>query len=362
MMRDNQFKLFNTIIYTNADALSALNRLLNKDFAGCIKVILADENTAMHCSTHLLQKCKSLDNATLVIIKIQSGEQFKTLSTAQKIWQTLNEGPVDRDAVFINLGGGVLSDIGSFCASTYKRGIRYINVPTTLLAMVDAAIGGKTAINLDHYKNTIGTFTQPEAVFIWNGFLSTLDKRNIDCGKAEMIKHALIADEKLWLKINSSHFNELENEAMIFKSIKIKCSIVKKDPLEKSLRKILNFGHTAGHAIESWSAQTQPKPLLHGECVAMGLVIESFLSFKAATLKKSEVKKIAEFIDANFLLKKFDKSAVSSIIDLMLYDKKNSKAKINFTLLDHIGKASIDHYCSKALIKDAFKFYNSIAE
>lgn len=356
----NQVNLFKTRIYANTDALKILQNLLENNYTDSGKVILADDHTFEKCLPLLKKNCHSLKKA--LVITIKHGEENKTIDTAQYIWQQLNENFIDRNAIMINLGGGMVTDIGSFCASTYKRGINFINVPTTLLGMVDAAIGGKTALDIKQYKNIIGTFAMPEAIFISLDFLKTLDERNLNCGKAEMIKHALISGKNTWKKISSIAFEELINTQQIFNSLKIKCNIVKKDPYEKAHRKVLNFGHTIGHAVESWSLKNQDIPLLHGECVAIGMVMESYLSYKHSTLKKSDAKKIAEFIDANYLLKKFDTRSISTIIDYMQYDKKNKNANINFTLLDSIGQASINHYCTKKSIAEAFDFFNSIAE
>jgi 3-dehydroquinate synthase len=356
----NHFQVFKTQIYISDDALNMLDGFIADKYKSSKKIILTDENTLTHCLPVLKKKCQGLKNA--LIITVKSGEQNKSIETAQYVWQKLNNNFIDRNAVFINLGGGVLTDLGAFCASTYMRGIKFINMPTTLLGMVDASVGAKTGIDFLNIKNLIGTFAYPEAVFIWPGFLSTLDNRNINSGKAEMIKHALVSEEKLWNKIKSILFRDLSSEKMISKSVKIKCNFVKKDPFDKSIRKVLNFGHTIGHAVESWSVINQKDPLLHGECVAIGILMESFLSYKMTALKRTDAIEVAEFIDSNYILKKFDRKAINEILALILYDKKNTKSGINFTLLESLGKASTDHYCDKKMITEAFSFYNSIAE
>ncbi|MEO8146610.1 MAG: 3-dehydroquinate synthase [Bacteroidia bacterium] len=356
----SHLRLFDTLIYTGDDALIKLEHHIQKKFSTSTKIILVDENTLVKCFPLILKQCRSLKSA--LVIEMKSGEQNKTFETALNIWQQLAENFIDRNALLINLGGGVVSDIGTFCASTYLRGICFINVPTTLTAMVDAAIGGKTGIDFKNLKNFIGTFAHPDSVFICPRFLKTLDERNLKCGFAEMVKHALVADEKLWEKFSRATFEECINDKNILHSVKIKTRIVKKDPNEKSLRKILNFGHTAGHAIESYSIMHDAEPLLHGECVATGMIIESFLSYQTALLKKEDAKKITEFIDEKFLLKKLSSKAIDQIIKLMHHDKKNNKKKMNFTLLDAIGVASIDHYCEDKLVREAFGFYNSVAE
>lgn len=356
----NTIRLFNTSIHIGNDALTRLNERLKENFHDVQKVILADENTFTWCLPLVRQHCKSLKRE--VVITIDSGELNKSLETARYIWNKLAANFIGRDALIINVGGGVLCDIGSFCASTYKRGISFINVPTTLLAMADAATGGKTGIDLKDIKNLVGTFANPDSIFVFPGFLGTLDERNKKCGFAEMIKHVLIADSRLWKNFIITPYEECISEKNILRSIKIKSQIVKKDPKEVSLRKILNFGHTSAHAVETWSLQHDIDPLLHGECVAMGMVIESYLSFATSTLPKNDTRKIAEFIDKHFLLRKLDSKSVNEICRNMQHDKKNVKGLVNFTLLDQIGKASNDHFCELRQIKEAFGFYNSIAE
>lgn len=355
-----KLKLFESQISIGADALTLLNTYLEQHFKNSQKVILVDINTAKYCLPVLLKSTRVLKNA--LIITIKNGEANKNIETANFIWSKLAEAQIDRNAVLINLGGGVICDMGGFCASTFKRGIKFINVPTTLLAMVDAAIGGKTGIDFNNMKNFIGTFAQADSVFIALQFLETLDEHNKKSGFAEMVKHALIADKKLWKKFIQSSFEDCINESTVFQSIKIKASIVKKDPKESSSRKLLNFGHTVGHAVESFSLINGTTPMLHGECVAIGMVIESYLSFKSAKLLREETKQIEEFIDNQFLLKKFTLDAQNQIIDLMISDKKTTNGKINFTLLDTIGTASINQTCTTKTIKEAFKFYNEIAE
>lgn len=340
--------------------LSKLNQLIEVNYSTAQKIILTDNNTLKLCLPLLLQKCKLLADA--LIITIPAGEIHKNENTAHLIWQQLADNYIDRNALLINLGGGMVCDIGGFCASTYKRGIDFINVPTTLMAMVDAANGGKTGMNLNGLKNFVGTFSLPITVAVVPLFLKTLDRRNVLSGYAEMIKHALVADAKLFKKFTSHPIKKNIMPENIFDAIKIKSAIVKKDPKEKNLRKLLNFGHTAGHAIESYSLANDNNPLFHGECVAMGILIESYLSYKTSGLKRTEIKAVAEYLDEVYVFPKLSELAINEIIVLMLHDKKNQNGNLNFTLLSKIGKGIIDCAVPSKMLNDAFLFYNDMAE
>ncbi len=340
--------------------LTELNQFIKVNYAESQKIILTDANTLQLCLPLLQQKCKTLAKA--LVLTIPAGEVHKNETTAHLIWEQLATNFIDRNAVLINLGGGVITDLGGFCASTYKRGIAFINVPTTLMAMVDAAIGGKTGMNLNGLKNYVGTFTMPEVVAVEPLFLKTIDQRNVESGYAEMIKHALVSDAKLFKKFTANMIVKNIASENIYNAIKIKSAIVKKDPEEKNLRKLLNFGHTAGHAIESYSLANDSNPLLHGECVAIGMLVESYLSYKIAGLKRTEIKAIAEYLDEVYVFPKLTPSAIKEIISLMNHDKKNQKGNLNFTLLSKIGKGIIDCYVPSKNINDAFLFYNEMAE
>lgn len=342
------------------DPLLNLNHFIESNYKDAQKVILTDENTLQFCLPILQKKCRSLKQA--LIITVGSGEHNKNETTAHSIWEQLADNFIERNAIMINLGGGVITDLGGFCASTYLRGIAFVNVPTTLMAMVDAANGGKTGINLNGLKNFIGTFTLAEAVAIYVPFLKTLDERNIKSGYAEMIKHALIADATFFKLLTTQPMKKSLTADYVYYSTRIKSDIVDNDPLEKNVRKLLNFGHTVGHAIESCSLTNDNNPLLHGECVAIGILIESFLSYKCSTLKRSEIKAIAEYIDEIYLLPKLSDMEIKKIIQLMYHDKKNQNGNINFTLLKKIGKGIINQEVPIDMISDAFLFYNEMAE
>jgi len=292
--------------------------------------ILVDENTKRECFS-LLPK---ISNS--IIIEVPSGEENKNISICNTVWKKLSLNNFDRNSVLINLGGGVIGDMGGFCASTYKRGLDFIQIPTTLLAMVDASIGGKIGINFNGLKNQIGLFSNPKSVIINPIFLKTVPEKQLQSGFAEVIKHSLITDKKHWEILSNTAFKDLDWQNIIDISIQIKNTIVKSDPLEKNNRKKLNFGHTYGHAIESYYLE-EKKPILHGEAVLMGIILESELSL----LSQNEKIDIKNYIISNFSLP--DIPSKNKLMKFLLNDKKNKKAKINFTLLNGIGRCTIDN-------------------
>lgn len=292
--------------------------------------ILTDENVAPFWLPEV-EYGLNCENAIEIVIK--PGEQHKNLQTVQRIWKTLMKHHADRNALLINLGGGVITDLGGFSASTYKRGIKFINIPTTLLAMVDAAIGGKTGIDFGGAKNQIGTFAEAEDVLVDPVFLSTLPRREILSGMAEMLKYGFIADDNL-LEINIDNYQD-----HILRAGEIKREIVAKDPKEAGLRKILNFGHTLGHAIES-HCLTSEYPLLHGEAVALGMAGALWLSVKNCGLDEQVLKDYEKKLpmllsEADIALSDAD---VEPIMDYLAYDKKNKGSKPQFVLLEAVGK------------------------
>ena len=287
--------------------------------------ILVDENSLKFCYPQLVEKIALFKNAE--IIEIESGEENKRIEICVQIWSTLSEYSADRKSLLVNLGGGVIGDMGGFIASTFKRGIDYINIPTTLLSQVDASVGGKVGIDLHHLKNQIGLFSNPVAVFVNPAFLNTLNKRQLLSGFAEVIKHALIADAIYWKKVMSADFtNPLSVDKLVQSSIQIKNTIVREDPCEKGIRRILNFGHTVGHAIETLSLEKgNQKQLLHGEAIAIGMICESYLSHKINKLKAEELAQITQFIINRYKSVKIDTKEMSRLIELMKQDKKNEK-------------------------------------
>lgn len=319
--------------------------------------VLVDENTEKFCLPALTKYLFDIK-----LIRIQSGEQHKNISTAQQIWDELQSQHADRNSVLINLGGGVVGDIGGFCAATFKRGMDFINVPTTLLAMVDSSIGGKTGIDYNGVKNAIGVITQPKAIYINPDLLNSLPNDELMNGFAEIIKHGLILDKSYWEKIVKTGFDDRAKiSGLINGSIKLKLDVVKKDPHEVSYRKVLNFGHTIGHAIESYSLQHDKKPLKHGEAVAIGMICEAYLSKVMLDLSNKELRQIGEFISQYFPKYSLRTILSPELIAVMRQDKKNEhEDSINFTLLRKIGKGSINHVCSESQIAAALNYYDGL--
>jgi 3-dehydroquinate synthase len=274
-------------------------------------------------------------------LKLESGEKNKTFNSVLKIWDFLNRNKVKSSDLLFILGGGMLTDLAGFAASTYKRGIEFIYFPTTLLAMADAAIGGKTGFNYQFLKNNIGTFTHPKAVFLDTTFLTTLPKIELDSGIAEVYKHSIIGDADLWnyLKVNPK---KLDLDYIVQSSKNLKLEIVNKDPFEKSIRKKLNFGHTMGHAIESYLLDSNA-PTLHGFAIAKGMIIESFIAKKENLLSENYFQEIKTVLANKFKAYLNFKIDSKSIIKLMLSDKKNTQNTINFSLPIKIGEVTINH-------------------
>jgi len=308
--------------------------------------IVCDENTLPHCLSLLVSKCPAAANAH--IIELEPGERSKDLEVCTMIWQTLLENIADRQTLIINLGGGVVSDVGGFCASLYKRGIAFVNIPTSLLAMADASVGAKTGINFRGLKNSIGTFADPLAVFIDPVFLRTLSERHLKNGLAEVYKIALVSDAAFWKKITK----DAELPQMILQSVKLKEKVVKKDPRDKGYRNILNFGHTIGHALESIALETG-YDLLHGEAVVKGMIVEAHISFQKKLLSKRELDEIT-----TTLRSKFDpvlKMPVEpeTLMRFVQNDKKSSSKLPEFALLQGIGKCTHGISVSKDQISKA---------
>lgn len=320
-----------------------------KDYNGYRILVLVDENTKEHCLPKLFPFIKDYNPE---IIEISSGELHKNLQTCQFVWNRLLKIKASRNTLLINLGGGVISDLGGFIASVYKRGIPFIHIPTTLLASVDAAIGGKTGIDYRAFKNQLGVFAYPQAIFINPEFFNTIDIRLLKAGYAEMLKHALIADLEYWKDlIKTTDFIGIDWRKFIEKSIQIKGNIVIQDPLEKGIRKLLNFGHTFGHAFESFSMENHKIPLLHGEAIAMGIMVEAKLSSKKLGLKKNDIGEINKFFKKTYPIYKFKEENVDELVEIMLQDKKNINEGINFSLIQKIGEGVIDQICSVSEVK-----------
>ncbi len=335
-----------------------INRFLKDSTVGYSSLfILVDENSLKYCYPQLVEHIPAFKDAE--IIEIESGEENKNLEICSQIWATLSDYGADRQSLLVNLGGGVIGDMGGFIASVFKRGIGFINIPTTLLSQVDASIGGKVGIDLNHLKNEIGLFNDPLAVFVDSSFLNTLDKRQLLSGFAEMIKHSLIADSGYWKKIKNANFARPDTfDTLIESSIQIKNKVVEKDPLEKNSRKTLNFGHTIGHALESYFLEQKPeKSLLHGEAIAMGMICEAYLSAEILKLSKESLKEITSFILSIYKPVDISEKDTQRLIELMSHDKKNTKGKLNFSLISAIGKCEINLTPDIKQIKRSLNYY-----
>lgn len=314
--------------------------------------VLVDENTKKHCFP-LIEGV--VPNAHSITIK--SGEQHKTFTTCAYIWDQMTKFSLDRKSLLINLGGGVIGDMGGFCAATYKRGISFINLPTTLLSQVDASVGGKLGIDFNGFKNHIGLFKQPDYILIHSKFLQTLPEREIKSGFAEIIKHAIIANRMQWEEIKSKPIETIDFNTIIEQSVKIKENVVNEDPLEKGIRKILNFGHTIGHAIETTFLNSS-NPILHGEAVAAGMICESCIALKESLITQDELDQIVKVIDLNYSRVSLSNKSQQSILTLVAQDKKNEKDKILMALPKGIGSAVWDIEVSPYEIQAALEFYN----
>ena len=317
--------------------------------------ILTDETTHRLCRP-LLKQWDRLDSATDIVIP--PTDVNKNIETTTTVWSALADGGASRHSLMVCLGGGMVTDLGGFAASTFKRGLRFINIPTTLLAMVDAAVGGKTGVNFNALKNEIGVFNEAAIVVIDTDFLRTLDKRNILSGYAEMLKHALLHDEAMWAEHLKMDFNDIsyaQLQKLVEQSIEVKRHIVTIDPHEKGLRKALNLGHTVGHALESFAMETG-RPVLHGYAVAWGLVGELYLSAVLQHFPQDKMRQTVRFIREHYEAINFTCNDYDRLFELMKHDKKNVGGEINFTLLSDVGEIRLDNHASCELIGDMFDF------
>lgn len=342
------------IIFTQHIA-AALSTFLNQGKYSKI-VIIVDENTLKHCLPHVVEATGSD-----TVIVIESGEEAKNLDTCIQIWKAMTEHQLDRKALLINLGGGVIGDMGGFCAATYKRGIDFIQIPTTLLSQVDASVGGKLGIDFMGLKNHIGVFEKPLAVLIDTGFLSTLPAAELRSGYAEIIKHCLIADAEKWKAIIATSYEDLDWEDLARHSVQIKTQVTEEDPLEKGLRKILNFGHTIGHAVESYFLPMADKKLLHGEAIAVGMIAEAYLAKERKFISEADLNQITSYLLKIYGVVPIDDFDVEQILPFALQDKKNEHDIILCTLLEEIGKANYNQEITLEDIREALQYYREEA-
>ena len=345
-------------IHFNEKAYEALNLHLKENKYSNL-FILVDSNTNESCLPNLLPLLET--DLNIEIIEFEAGESNKNIETCVQIWNVLTELGADRKTLIINLGGGVVTDLGGFIASTFKRGIDFINIPTTLLAMVDASVGGKNGVDLGNLKNQIGVINVPSLVLIDTQYLETLSQNEMRSGLAEMLKHGLIYDKNYWeqfLDLKAIDFADFDQ--LIYRSVEIKNEIVTQDPTEKNIRKSLNFGHTLGHAIESYFLENENKTtLLHGEAIAVGMILESYIALHKKLISKAEYHQIKASLKSIYETIIFEDNDIEPILDLLIHDKKNEYGKIQFALIEGIGKIKINQSVENELILNAFEDYKS---
>lgn len=355
MYKRTEINFHNQVEYWMGEgALNEAASLLNQ-YANIY--VLVDENTAKNCLPVLQDKWPRIKDAT--VIDIVSGEDNKTLLTVDNIWFQLTRFQADRHSLLVNLGGGVITDMGGFAAAAFKRGMKFVHVPTTLLAQVDAAIGGKTGVDFSGFKNHIGFFKDPEAVVIDPIFLQTLDERQRRSGFAEVMKYGLIMDEDLWHLIADQPLENISPaalEEMIVRSVENKIKIVAEDSQESGLRKILNFGHTLGHALETYFLNTA-NPITHGEAVAAGMICESWISHKLTGLDFKSLVQIEGVINRVFARLNFTEQQISAILNLTRQDKKVRDGKIRYSLLEKVGNSVFDVEVEDQLAEESLRYY-----
>ena len=312
--------------------------------------ILVDENTKKHCYP-------SIRNMEAKTIQISSGEKNKNLNTCEFIWDKMTELGLSRQSLLVNLGGGVIGDMGGFAASTFKRGMAFINMPTTLLSMVDASIGGKLGIDFKGLKNHIGIFNEPVSVIVCSDFLKSLPTSQLISGYAEILKHGLISDTTYWKEVSRLDFDLVNWSEIIERSIGLKNAVVMKDPYEMGRRKILNFGHSFGHAIETHFLETN-HPLFHGEAIAIGMLLEAHISFQKKWLTESDLGEIEKVLSIHFRFPELP--TLVQLIESMLQDKKNQGVTMKFSLLKGIGNCEYDVQVKATNLKDALEYYRKI--
>ncbi|MEZ4947418.1 MAG: 3-dehydroquinate synthase [Cyclobacteriaceae bacterium] len=315
--------------------------------------VLVDVNTENLCLPLIQSEIPNFE-----LLRVEAGEKFKTLETCQNIWEQLTHKGFDRHSILIVLGGGVLGDMGGFCASTFKRGIDFILVPTTLLSQVDASVGGKLGIDFMGFKNHIGLFREPTATLISPNFLTTLPVRELRSGYAEVIKHSLIADKGKWNSINRKGLDEQNWEDLIDFSFQFKSGIAETDPYEGGIRKILNFGHTIGHAVESCCLTTD-SPLFHGEAIAVGMITESHISFQKGMLSEADLGEVTNYIKGVFGKEK-NLPTTEAILEWVTQDKKNKGNRVLMALLEGVGHAVWDVKVNENEIRSSLDYYRSL--
>jgi 3-dehydroquinate synthase len=345
-------------VHFNETGYEKLNQHLKENKYSNLFIIV-DSNTNDFCLPKLLPLLET--NLTIEIIEFEAGEINKNIETCIEIWNVLTELGADRKTLIINIGGGVVTDLGGFVASTFKRGVDFIHIPTTLLSMVDASVGGKNGVDLGNLKNQIGVINTPKMVLIDTQYLETVPQNEMRSGLAEMLKHGLIFDKLYWeafLDLKAIDFADFDE--LIYRSVEIKNNIVMQDPTEKNIRKSLNFGHTLGHAIESYFLENQNKTtLLHGEAIAVGMILESYISLHKNLITPEEYNQIKKTLKSIYDDIIFEEKDIDPILELLIHDKKNEYGTIQFALIEGIGKIKINQLVENELILKAFQDYKS---
>ena len=355
----NNNSAYNANIIVTRELESELGKIISrypKD-----KVFLVTEQNCDQLCVPLIKQTPGFDYFKKIVIP--SGEENKKLSSVEKIWLFLSQNGADRKSLVVNLGGGMLTDLGSFAASTMKRGMDFVNIPTTLLAQVDASVGGKTGFNFNGLKNEIGVINQPNTVLIDTRFLKTIDVQNFISGFAEMIKHGLIDSPEHLKEVRNFDLINIDYELLqgiIARSVGIKDTYVFRDPNEHNIRKALNFGHTIGHSFESF-AMASEHPVLHGYAVGYGMIAELYLSHKVCGLPLSTLNDLSAWLIDIYGKYTIDESQFEALYQLMTHDKKNEGARVNFTLISSIGEVAINQNCDKGLIFEALDYFKKIS-
>jgi 3-dehydroquinate synthase len=347
-------KVHSNIIFSQqVDA--ELRKIVQKYPVG--KVFLLTDQTAAGFCLPLVQPV--IDEFSIRVVAIPSGEENKNIQSVGLVWDFLSNNGADRKSLLINIGGGMLTDLGGFAASTFKRGLGFVNIPTTLLAQVDASLGGKTGFNFNGLKNEIGVFMEPDSVIINTNFLKTIDRENFLSGYAEMLKHGLIKSREHWEELLAFDMENIDYDALqeiIAHSVAVKEWHVLNDLTEQNIRKALNFGHTVGHAFESYAMKTG-RPILHGYAVVYGMIAELYLSAKQCGLAIGELNAISSWMINKYGKFEIQENDFEALYQLMTHDKKNEGKRINFTLIPEIGKVEINVDCSKELIVESLEYY-----
>jgi len=346
-------------VFTGSEAYTWLQKWMeNESFDRCF--VLTDSSVSEHCLPIFLERLTF--SQPIHPIVVPTGESHKSLATAEEVWKSLMEHRASRRSLLVALGGGMVTDLAGFIASTFKRGMPLVSVPTTLLAQVDAAFGGKTGIDFNGVKNAIGTFYNPSAVLIDPVYLKTLSQREVRSGWAEMIKYGWVADAALWREFREHSLMDLSRlESWIYRCIAIKNEIVSEDPTETGRRKCLNFGHTIGHALEAWALETEMEAILHGEAIAAGMIIEAYLSTRYAGLPEQELMDLIELLEPYYPPIPIEPSLYNQLLELMEQDKKNAYGELRFTLIPALGSCIYNEVVPPHDVIEALEFYRGLS-